>query len=174
MSERLTPRYLTVNQAMMIVGMVLDGIVMSPYMEPILKRRACHIVILVPSQKDAREKDYPNWPNYPLTPAVLYEHSEGKGGEEWTHDFDQIARCKALQLWNGQNKDGNTDTMKHLLFPGDTPFWGGVKRQGIVVACSGVQPYFDQMISGMIADALIAFAQHTFEICDRGNEDFID
>ena len=48
--------------------------------------------------------------------------------------------------------------MPHLLFLGDTPYWGGVKREGIVVACSGVQPHFDRMIAGMVADGLIAMA----------------
>ena len=48
--------------------------------------------------------------------------------------------------------------MPHLLFTGETPYWGGVKRRGIVVTCSGVQPWFDKMVSGMIADAMVALA----------------
>jgi len=35
---------------------------------------------------------------------------------------------------------------------------GGVKRYGIVVACSGFPPHFDKMFSGMIADMCIGLA----------------
>jgi len=116
----------------------------------------CHIVVLVPAMKDDRANDYPSWPNYQLQPHCMYEQSVGSK-ENWSHKFDDIARCKALQLWHDRNDD-RTDCMPHLLFPGDTPYWGGVKRHGIVVTCSGVDPWFDKMISGMIADMIIAFA----------------
>ena len=116
---------------------------------------------------DERAEDYPSYPNLPLKPHVFYEHSFGK--EEWTHKFDDIARCKALQLWHERNDD-RTDCRPLLLFPGDTPFWGGVKRHGIVVACSGVQPWFDKMISGMVADMIDAYAYNEWmESEDRKN-----
>jgi hypothetical protein len=126
----------------------------------------CHIVVLVPAMKDDRANDYPSWPNYPLQAQLLYEESRhkicnimaGPGTDNaWPHKFDDIARCKALQLWHDRNDD-RTDIKPHLLFPGDTPFWGGVKRDGIVVTVSGFQPHFDKMISGMIADMCIAMA----------------
>ncbi|AVA26517.1 hypothetical protein NXC24_PC02091 (plasmid) [Rhizobium sp. NXC24] len=41
----------------------------------------------------------------------------------------------------------------------------GVKRHGII-ACSCVQAHFDLMISGMVADAIKAFARHHFENSD--------
>ena len=71
-------------------------------------------------------------------------------------------RCKAVQLWTGCN-DGRAGVVPHLLFPGYTPYWGGVKRDGIVVACSGVQPWFDRMISGIVADTIIALAHDAYE-----------
>tara|TARA_B100000745_G_scaffold70949_3_gene42502 strand:- start:13868 stop:14326 length:459 start_codon:yes stop_codon:yes gene_type:complete len=139
--------------------MVLGGFMFNGKMDMVLNRKMCHIVVVVPAGEEARNSD---WPDYSVTPNCIFEASVGNKSD-WPHEFDEIARSKARQLWRGQNTDGNTDSMAHLLFPGDTPYWGGVKRHGIVVACSGVQPYFDQMISGMIADAIKAFARFHFE-----------
>jgi len=150
----LTPAFLTKEIAKVSVRCVLDII---HDMKLSLPRMACHIVVLVPSMKDDRNEDFPDWPNYQIEPSVLYEFSLGYRVDWSPHKFDDIARCKALQLWHERNDD-RTDCMPHLLFPGDTPYWGGVKRHGIVVTCSGFQPYFDKMFSGMIADMLIGLS----------------
>ena len=110
-------------------------------------------MVLVPGIGDA--------PGYPCQPVLLYEQSFGTIAD-WEHRYGIIARSKAIQLWTGRN-DGRTDNQPHLLFPGDTPYWGGVKRNGIVVACSGVQPWFDQMISGMTIDAMVALAYDAYK-----------
>ncbi len=158
----LTPKYLTEDIAKDAVNMVLEATLLSPRMHEILRRHMCHIVVLVPLIEVTKEGPTALWDYRHAEPVCLYETSVGTR-ENWPSEFDKIARSKALQLWRGQNTDGNTDVMPHLLFPGDTPKWGGVKRHGIVVACSGVQPYFDQMISGWVADALKAFARHHYE-----------
>ncbi len=150
----LIPKFLTKGMVARIIGLVV-GMVMDDAFFP-LKRRMLHIVVLVPAMRDDRISSFPKWPNYPIYPHLLYEYSLGDKSE-WPHKFDEIAEYKALQLWHGRNDD-RTDIMPHLLFPGDTPYWGGVKRHGIVVTCSGVQPWFDKMISGLIADACIAMS----------------
>ena len=149
----LTPKFLTEVQAATAVQNVL---VIIERMKDVLSRQMCHFAVIVPSMKDDRAIDYPDYPNYPIVPQVLYEYSLGDK-KKWSRDYDNIAKCKGLQLWHGRNDD-RTDCMPHLLFPGDTPFWGGVKRHGIVVMCSGFQPHFDKMFSGMIADQCIALA----------------
>lgn len=133
-----------------------------------LKRETFHIVMLVPSMDTSG-----TYPDYPIKPHLLAEYTRGDK-RTWGHDLANIAQCKALQLWHGRN-DGGTDSTAHLLFPGDTPFWGGVKRSDIVVACSGVQPWFDRMISGMVADMCIAMAQDLKEewIKNHSHMDFI-
>ncbi|TSD02118.1 MAG: hypothetical protein Athens071425_137 [Parcubacteria group bacterium Athens0714_25] len=158
----ITPKYLTEEDARKAVEAVLGAVMGdSSLLRPLLKRVQCHIVILVPGMKDDREADYPDWPNYPLQAVSLYEHSLGKE-EGWEHPYDNIARCKALQLWTDRNDD-RTMPIPHLLFSDDTPYWGGVKRRGIVVTCSGVQPWFDKMISGMIADVIVGLAHNAYE-----------
>jgi hypothetical protein len=80
----------------------------------------------------------------------------------WEDPYYQIAWCKALHLWTDRNDD-RTSPIPHLLFSGDTPYWGGVKRRGIVVACSGVQPWFDKLVSGIVADTIVALAHDASE-----------
>lgn len=169
MNQRLTPKYITPALVERVVDMVLSTFMFSPQMDGIILRQMCHIVVLVPSVEDARGERYLDWPNYPIIPVAIFEKSVGNQSE-WSRDYKSIAQCKAQQLWRGQNTDGNTDSVVHLLFSDDTPFWGGVRRHEIVVACSGVQSYFDQMISGMIADGIKAFARHAYEGSDDKKE----
>jgi hypothetical protein len=156
----ITPKYLTKKIAAQAVKFAFEAVFRDNPFNQLLKRNQCHVVVIVPGMEDAREKDYPDWPDYPLHPVVLFEGSLSSGA--WEHPYDDIARCKALQLWTDRNDD-RTTPIPHLLFPGDTPFWGGVKRRGIVVTCSGVQPWFDKMISGIIADVIVALAHDAYE-----------
>ena len=156
MSEQkiVTPKFLTTKVATQATKTVLAAVI-DPYTFGYIGHVACHIVVLAPALID----EYPdsvNWPKAPLQPCNIYEFSLNKG-PEWTASYDEIARGKALQCWHNQNDD-RTDIMPHLLFPGNTPLWGAVKRNGIVVACSGFEAWFDKMISGMIADICIALA----------------
>ncbi len=153
----LTPTFLTKEIAKKAVYYV-EGIIHD--MDNVLPHLMCHIIVLVPSMKDDRDRGYPDWPNYQIEPYALYEYNLGDPAS-WPHNFASIAKCKALQLWYGRNDD-RTDCMPHLLFPGDTPFWGGVKRHGIVVTCSGFQPYLDKMFSGMVADMCIGLAYNAW------------
>jgi len=156
MSEKVvTPLFLTKEIAETALSFVGDAIEAFHRMRR-LKRQMYHIIILVPSMKDDWEAGYPDYPDYPIKPCVLAEESAGDLSE-WPHRFDIVARSKALQLWTGRN-DGRTNCIPHLLFPGDTPYWGGVKRDGIVVACSGFQEHFDMMFAGMVADICVAMA----------------
>lgn len=156
----LTPKFLNWRSADLAVESVLRLVMENERLSHIPKRKMCHIIVLGPSMKDDRETNYKDWPNYQIEPIVLYDQSYGNRSL-WTAKYDEIAKCKALQLWHDRN-DGRTSVMPHLLFPGDTPYWGGVKREGIVVACSGLQPYLDRMIAGMTADMIIGYAYHQF------------
>lgn len=164
MNELLTPKFLTREVAAKVVTHVLNCTLLSKEVAPLLKRRHGHLIVLVPSMKieDVVESDHSDRSGHSIDPHVLYEQSVGDENE-WDLPFHKIAHSKALQLWQGRNSDGQTDSNAHLLFSKDTPFWGGVKRHGIVVAFSGVQPWFDQMISGMTADMLKAYGREAFE-----------
>lgn len=164
MSRLLTPKFLTPTLAEDVVAQVLKMTLFANEgpVAVALNRREGHLVILVPSMEDVRDTDYPDWPNYQVQPYLLYEKSVGESAG-WEYPFDDIAHCKALQLWQGRNTDGQTDSNAHLLFPNDTPYWGGVSRHGMVVAFSGEDPWIDQMISGLTADMLKGLGRHAFE-----------
>lgn len=173
----ITPKFLTSEKASLVTHAVYELVFggggresrkLSDYLRP--SRGQCHVVVLVPAMTDHRKQDYPDWPDYPIRPVLLYENSFLNGKKELDARFDEIARCKALQLWTDRH-DGGTDTKPHLLFSGDAPFWGGVKRDGIVVACSGVQPAIDRMIAGMIADMLVATAYQDWKTSDDKADD---
>ena len=146
----LQPKFLTLEIANLAVSLAVNTVFDGAVISSLINRKMCHVIVLAPAMEEGV------WPNCTVKPFALCERSFGQA-YMWPYPFDRIARCKALQLWYGRN-DGGTDCQPHLLFPGDTPFWGGVKRQGIVVACSGIQPHFDRMIAGMVADLCIGMA----------------
>lgn len=168
MNRRIGPKYLTRELAENAVSMVLDSFMLSKRLDNIISGQMCHVVVLVPSMVTPGVGN-PNWADNPVAPFCIYETSIGNK-EGWSHEFDKLARNKARQLWRGQRIDGSTDPMPHLLFPGDTPFWGGVKRHGIVVAVSGVQSFFDEMIAGMITDVIKGLASFYYENSDDKKE----
>jgi hypothetical protein len=161
----ITPKYLTKKLAESAAAVAFRAVfgwndALDLQSEIPFRQAAGHLVILVPAMEDAREADYPNWPNYSLQPYCLYEVSENK--DIWTGKYDEIARCKALQRWTDR-ADGGATVTPHLLFSGDTPYWGSVKREGIVAAFSGIQPEFDRLTAQIAVDTLIALALHAFK-----------
>lgn len=109
----------------------------------LLKRRDLHIVVLDPVV------DYVDGS---LLPAI-YEFSFGNP-IKWEHRFDTIARAKALVTWRtGLPTHLVQQSFPYLLQGRDTPLWGSVNLEGIIVAASGVQPWFDEMISYQVAAA---------------------
>lgn len=162
----LIPKFLTEKDALFCIDHVVNSLFAN--LDFPLNRRMCHVVVLCPSMPDDRVGDYPKWPVYPLEPALLAEKSFGDKNE-WTASYDDIGRCKVLQRWHNRYDEG-TDIIPHLLFPGDTPYWGSVKREFIATGCSGVKPYFDKMIAGNVTDMIIALAYHRWmESEDRIN-----
>lgn len=162
----LLPKFLNKEKAEEAIRLVSKFATTPPMLFDTGEREMFHVAILVPAMKDDGGESYPN---YPIQPHLLAELGFGDK-KKWPYDFGNIARCKALQLWHDRN-DGGTDIKPHLLFPGDTPFWGGVKRDSIVVTCSGLQPYFDRMIAGWVADHCIAYAYHHWMLSDDKTND---
>ena len=132
---------LTPKLAREAVGLVL------PSVESLLaqrgKRNCFHIVILDPTVKP--------W-NGCFEEAILYEHSIRK--DEWDKDYAAIARSKAVQTW--RDGRGHPNILYHELAPaslqaGDAEAWSSFDWFGLTVAGSGVQRWFDFLISGWVA-----------------------
>lgn len=151
--KKISLKFLTSNIAEQVakqtVSYVLNNFPVS--------RREGHIVVLVPELSRDKTKQFPA--NYMLSPTLLYQCSFGEQAN-WEHKYDEIAQCKSLQLWQGRNSPNNMNSKAYMLFDDDTPYWGGHSEELLTVAFSGVQPFFDQMISKMVVAQLIALSEH--------------
>lgn len=110
-------------------------------------RQELHIVIMDPRFKP--------W-ECPFEDAVLFETSI-QSGSPWPKPFDEFARNKARQAW----REGRSNLVAQTQHPSsladsDVPFYGSFVYGNVVVACSGVEQWFDLLISGWIA---LAFEQ---------------
>jgi hypothetical protein len=92
------------------------------------------------------------------TNAVLYSEIVGETEDE---KYTGIAEDKAYVSWKtGLPSRIVQQQAPHLLATGMTKWGGSVVRDGLVVAFSGVQAVFDEMISGWMADTIIALCRH--------------
>jgi hypothetical protein len=91
--------------------------------------------------------------------AILLEHAVGDR-EKWDADYAAYARAKARSTWlAGRDTHGLAAVSPHLLRAGDAGVWGSAVVDGIVVATSGVNAWYDEAFSGAIAYALRAVAK---------------
>jgi len=75
--------------------------------------------------------------------------------------FLELALAMAyVSLRTGQPGRVVQQEMPHLYKEGMTKWGGSVVRGGLIVAFSGMQAVFDEMIAGWMADALIALCRH--------------
>ncbi len=129
-----------------------------------------HVLMLVPEMKKMG-----SYPAHEIVPFVFARYTNGDALVPKQALYQDLAECKALQLWDDRNF-GGPNSVPHLLLRGDTPYWGGVKRDGIVVACSGLASHYDRMLSSMVADACIAIAHGNYLAWRDANSgvDYVD
>ena len=110
-------------------------------------RKELHIVIMDPRLKP--------WESN-FNDAILYQESI-RNSENWENPYDEFAQNKAEQAWRDMQANIVTQTQHpSSLREGDLPFYGSFVYGNVVVACSGVEQWFDMLISGWIA---LAFEQ---------------
>ncbi len=89
--------------------------------------------------------------------AVLAERGFGKPRADWDADYAGYARAKARLAWRtGRDSHAVRALSPHLLRRDDTPLWGSVAIDGIVVGLSGAEPEFDEALAGAVALCLRA------------------
>lgn len=150
-------------------GTTLDYSRGSHLLTPELAERAVHIVLDNLFHQLRQKPDILNCPHLhvvvidPTEPLdllddgnILYEYSIGDE-EDWQYDFKGIAHQKAYATWRyGMPTQVISEQRPWMLTGEDTPYFGSAYRDGIIVAASGVQPWFDQMFSEMIASVIAA------------------
>ena len=91
--------------------------------------------------------------------SILYEHSVGDP-KDWDADYGAFARAKAQLHWRtGINTHAIQERLPHLLQTGDTTIWGSASVDGIIVSCSGANPWFDEAFAGIVAHCFKAIVQ---------------
>lgn len=146
----------------------------------VLRRGDLHIVVANPTfRSDADEEDHlPGAGSVSVRrlwneKGILYEHSLGDRSL-WQFPFDKIARSKCYLSWYYNMPTQVLQTRApHLLRVGETVYYGSAVSDGLVVACSGVQPYFDQMISGWVLEACRALCIQGREALGEGKDGFV-
>ena len=136
-----------------------------------LKHKTIHIVIMNPGTRPGDVEDEED--------AILYEESIGDPAT-WERDYNLIARAKAIASWRtGLPTHVLRETMPYMLVASesasDTPYWGSAVLHGMVVAASGVQSWFDEWVSYMVAAACRAICIGVMqeEILKNDRRDFM-
>lgn len=130
---------------------------MMPSIEKLFERtnrKELHIVIMNPQLKP--------WETS-FEEAILYEASLGTP-ESWTIPFVQFARNKAQQAWRESTSNIQLQNQHPAsLREDDLLFYGSFVYGNIVVACSGVQQWYDMLISSWIALAIEQLTMHEYQ-----------
>lgn len=91
--------------------------------------------------------------------AILYEESIGDPAG-WDADYGAYARGKARVSWRTGLATHEVMALKpHLLQAKDSQVWGSVCLDGIVVAVSGANPWFDEAFAAAVASLFKAVVQ---------------
>jgi hypothetical protein len=91
--------------------------------------------------------------------AILYEHAVGDRSK-WDADYAGFARAKARVVWRtGMDSHLVQELRPYLLEAGDTVLWGSAIVDGITVAVSGANPWYDEAFAGTVAMCLRAVAK---------------
>ncbi|WP_375748975.1 hypothetical protein [Vibrio sp. HN007] len=145
-------------------ALALDAIeLVKPAIERLFERtnrKELHIVVMDPSIKP--------WESS-FEEAILVEASIGSP-EEWTIPFDEFARKKAKQAW--RNSVSNTQIQNihpASLKDDDLMFYGSFVYGDVVVACSGVEQWYDMLMAGWIAVATEQLAISEYQSVKTNN-----
>jgi len=91
--------------------------------------------------------------------ALVAEHGIGDEAR-WGADYRAFARAKARAAWRCMaGGDRLQADLVHQLQAGDSLLRGAVVLDGIVVAVSGAEPWFDEAFANCVAGNLRAIAQ---------------
>lgn len=84
----------------------------------------------------------------------------------WQLDYERIALSKAEK--SVRTGKSSVHVEAHYFRQGETPYWGSVVLDDIVVACSGVEAHYDEMFSMWIAAAIKALCKKRLTELPKG------
>lgn len=127
----------------------------------VIERPHLHIVVLDPVYYDYNPDIFND--------TILTNRNLGDI-EAWEYPYNRFANCKA-RMTHKFKMPGQIiiERMPHLLKGHAIKYWGSAYLDGITVAASGVQPWFDQWVSDMVAVTCRALSKNIFETQIRPN-----
>lgn len=96
---------------------------------------------------------------------------------KWDHPFDEIAAGKERITARTLEPSRVIQTQKqHLLRGNDVKFWGNAidDDRTIIVSCSGVQPWIDELISQIIVSTYLALVENEVEKAREAEGNFFN
>ncbi len=124
------------------INMVLPAIT-TAMDNNILGGHDLHIVVMNPGVRPHEVRD--------AHEAILCERSFGVQAK-WNYPYKDFARAKAFASWRTGLPTGVIrQVMPYLLKEKDTLYYGSAVLDGIVVGTSGVQEWFDEWVSYLVA-----------------------
>jgi hypothetical protein len=113
-----------------------------------IKRDHAHVVVMNPTMRP--------WTGCTFEEAILFQYSMGPR-QIWKHDYKAIALANASASWHsGRPTDELAQLAPHLHELSDAKWYGSVVYRGLIVAVSGLQPWFDVALANAIAGLCVA------------------
>lgn len=157
--------FLTEEDAKKAIDMVRPAILAAMKSGQFEDQYHLHIVVMNPAVRPADVNDPDE--------AILCETTFGDRND-WDANYAEIARTKAFESWKtGLSTHVITELRPYLLGIDDTYYWGSVVLEGVVVAASGLKPWYDEFVSYMVAAALRAIAIDNFQKALKSGNDFL-
>ncbi len=123
-----------------------------------------YLVVIVPKMVVDEKLEWPE--SYSLKPHAIFQKSLGDR-KKWPRNFEEIAKSRALQLWQGRSPVGDEYSTPYLLFEGDEPHNRGFADGTglLVVSFSGYSYDGDLDVSRFLNEVLIGESCQNF--CER-------
>jgi hypothetical protein len=119
------------------------------------KRKHLAIVVLCPEQGEP-----------------VFRRSFGNH-DEWEHDYEFYASAKARVSFKHKCMSRELSLTPHLFSKDEVIYPGGVYHQGIVVAASGIESEYDEMVATWLVSAVVAVVQKRFSAFVASGQDRI-
>jgi hypothetical protein len=130
----------------------------------LFKRKHLHIVVFDPVVTQAAIGDL--WPvNEDRLRQAIAGKRDFRDETPWNLPYDEFARAKALLSWRTRRPSREVvGQSPYLMHEGSIIYGGSVIRDDLIVAASGVQPEFDELAAGWMADAVIALTRQRVQV----------
>jgi len=151
-------KILTPDLASRAVDIVVPAILMT-MKTGLAKRSDLHLVIGDPAFLSRDDISYEEW----VAMGIAYERSLSDPSH-WEYPYQEIARRKAYLSWRYQMPTQHLQSScPYLLTAGDTIYYGSYYSDGLPVAASGVEPYWDQMFASWTGESCRGLCIHAVQ-----------